>query len=415
MPSAKLMRRANGTGSLRRKIVRKGGREYEYWEGRVTVGVNPTTGKQVQKSITGKSQREVAKQMTELAYKVGNGLFKPAPKMTLKEWLDIWTSSYLTNIKLNTRKSYQGNIDRYIVPHLGKVGLNKLTTMLIQNTYADILKSDTNPNGVSSQSLKIIHSVLHSALQQAVASGVLQDNPSSACVLPKAPPGKSSPLPDSKIPEFLEAIRGNRYENLLIVSLFTGLRRSEITGLTWDRVDFDNMEILVDRQLMKDKSKKGLGTEAGYNGIFFQTPKSGKARTVPMTQTVYECLKKERELQLQRRKSCRKIVFANPDADFVFSRNNGLPYDGGTILRTVKEILIKIGCPDSTLHDLRHTYATLAIGSGADIKTVQETLGHHSSTFTLNKYVHSNSERKALEAQKLEGFVHNLTEKQKIS
>ncbi len=86
-------RAANGAGTIRKKSVKRNGKTYEFWEGRVTVGTDPGTGKQIQRSITGKTQKDVAKKMQELVVEVSQGLYTAPSKLTLKDWLTIWTQS----------------------------------------------------------------------------------------------------------------------------------------------------------------------------------------------------------------------------------------------------------------------------------------------------------------------------------
>ena len=90
MPRTKDMRRnANGAGSIRKKKIRRNGREYECWEGRVTVGFDPNTGNQIQKSVSGKTQKEVAQKLQEIAVEVSHGTYTMPSKMTVKDWLTI--------------------------------------------------------------------------------------------------------------------------------------------------------------------------------------------------------------------------------------------------------------------------------------------------------------------------------------
>ena len=93
MPRSKqtsMGRGANGLGSIRKKTVQKNGKLYEYWEARITVGSDPGTGKQIQRSITGKTQKEATQKMKEIAVDIDRGTYQAPCKMTLSEWLSIW-------------------------------------------------------------------------------------------------------------------------------------------------------------------------------------------------------------------------------------------------------------------------------------------------------------------------------------
>ena len=114
MPNSK--KSANGGGSIRKKTVMKNGREYTFWEGSVTVGIDPLTGRQKQKSVSGKTQREVAQRLRQLAVDVDNGTYHEPCKMTVGEWLDIWLSQYLSEVKTSTKDMYDSIVRTHLKP-----------------------------------------------------------------------------------------------------------------------------------------------------------------------------------------------------------------------------------------------------------------------------------------------------------
>lgn len=89
---------AAGCGSIRKKTIKRNGKEYPYWEARYTVGFDPGTGKQIQKSVTGKSQKEVAQKLKELTAALDAGTYIAPSKMTVSQWLDTWQAEYLANV-----------------------------------------------------------------------------------------------------------------------------------------------------------------------------------------------------------------------------------------------------------------------------------------------------------------------------
>ena len=114
-------RAANGSGSIRKRTITKNDKSYTYWEARVTVGIDPITGKQIQRSISGKTQKEVAQRAREMAVEVDQGTYKAPSKMTLGEWLEIWKEAYTGDVKPSTVYLYSRNIDQYIIPWLGAI------------------------------------------------------------------------------------------------------------------------------------------------------------------------------------------------------------------------------------------------------------------------------------------------------
>lgn len=146
-------RAASGDGSIRKKIVKKNGKEYTYWEGRYTSGFDPKTGKQKQHSISGKTQAEVAQKLREITAEIGQGIFKEACKLTVGQWMTVWAQDYLNDVKPKTLESYLRQIRLHIVPALGGARLEKLTSPMIQHFYNACSKE-----GLSPKSVKNIHS-----------------------------------------------------------------------------------------------------------------------------------------------------------------------------------------------------------------------------------------------------------------
>lgn len=122
----KSTRGAQGSGTIRKKTVKRNGQEYAYWEARITIGRDPGTGKQIQKSFSGKTQKEVREKMQAAAVAVNDGSYQEPSKMTVGEWLDIWARDYLNDVKPFTVVSYKGQIKNHIKPALGAVKLGNL-------------------------------------------------------------------------------------------------------------------------------------------------------------------------------------------------------------------------------------------------------------------------------------------------
>ena len=174
MPRKKDMgRNANGLGNICKKAVTKNGKLYTYWEARCTVGYDPGIGKQIQRSVSGKTQKEVAQKLKQIAVEVDKGTYQAPSRMTLKDWLEIWQKDYLNDVKESTAYLYGRNIDLYIVPHLGAVKLEALTAPMVQKFYNVLLNPDREEgNPLSPKTVRNIHGVLHKALQQAVQVGL---------------------------------------------------------------------------------------------------------------------------------------------------------------------------------------------------------------------------------------------------
>lgn len=120
-------RNAAGAGNIRKKKVTRAGKEYYYWEARLTVGFDPGTGKQVQKSFTGKTQKEVREKMQAAAVAVNTGDYFEPTKMTLSKWIEVWLQEYGGDKKYSTLKHYKAQCKAHISPSLGALRLSELT------------------------------------------------------------------------------------------------------------------------------------------------------------------------------------------------------------------------------------------------------------------------------------------------
>lgn len=174
---------AAGGGTIRKKTVVRDGKEYTYWEARVTVGRDPGTGRQKQKSITGKTQKEVREKLQAMTVEVNNGSYQEPAKMTLAAWLDIWLEDYMGDKKYATIKHYKAQVATHIKPRLGAVQLSALAPHEIQRFYNQLQKDGQEkrrrgPDGkitvehvpLSAKSVRNVHGILTKALSVAVDS-----------------------------------------------------------------------------------------------------------------------------------------------------------------------------------------------------------------------------------------------------
>jgi len=256
---------------------------------------------------------------------------------------------------------------------------------------------------LSAKTVKNIHGVLHHAMNQAVANGLLRSNSADACSLPRIEKKELKPLDEKDIANFLKEIQGQRYETLFTVTLFTGMREGEVMGLTWDCVDFERGILNVNKQLQLHQE---LGIENAYQLV---SPKNGKGRLVAAPPTVMECLRRHRAFQAQRQLKAGEL-WNNPN-NLVFTDDIGGHLTKATVYRDFKAAVRAIGRPDARFHDLRHSYAVAALRSGDNIKTVQGNLGHATAAFTLDVYGHVTDTMRQESAARMEKFIQSLSGK----
>jgi len=383
-------RAAQGSGTIRKKTITRNGKQYTYWEARITTGRDPGTGKQVQQSFTGKTQKEVREKMQAAAVAVNTHTYTPPRRMTVGEWLDTWAAEYIGNLKPNTVRIYKSNIKKQIKPALGAVRLSDLRPHDVQRFVNGL-------DELSPASIRLAYKVLHMALEKAVQQEFIPRNPASNCVLPKVEQEEICPLTDEQVTALLQAAKGSPLEQLITVALFTGLRLSELLGLTWDSVNLAKGSITVNKQL-SDPHLREYG--------FFISPKNGKTRILTPAASVINALKAQRHRQLEMRLKAGQI-WDNPH-ELVFTLADGSSVDQWRVHRDFRELLTAAGIENARFHDLRHTYAVNAIRAGDDIKTIQGNLGHSSAAFTLDRYGHFTERMKQDSAARMDSFMRNV-------
>jgi len=387
MPKRKNTRAAQGSGTIRE---RKDGR----WEARYTIGRDPGTGKQIQKSIYGDTQKDVLQKLQQVQGDINNGIYMEPSKMTLGQWLDVWLKDYTANIKPATLHAYKGRVEYRIKPAIGALKLSTLKPHMVQSFYNSLQQSEKGKDALSPKSIQNVHGILHKALEQAVELGYMKINPTNACKRPRVEKPEIRPLDSEQIAAFLGAIKDHRFESFYTVDLFLGLRQGELLGLQWSDVDLKTGVIRVSKQLQL--------LDGEYT---FRIVKNDKVRTITPAKFVIDMLKGHYSKQCEDRL---RAGAAWNDGDFVFCNEIGEHLSRSTTYHSFKAIIASIGLPETRFHDLRHTYAVASLLAGDDIKTLQENLGHHTAAFTLDTYAHVTEEMKKDSAARMDAFIQRI-------
>lgn len=393
MPRKSNTRAAQGSGTIRQ-------REDGRWEARFTIGRDPGTGRQIQRSVYGATQQEVRKKLAEAVAALDAGNYFEPSKMTLGRWVEIWLQEYMGDKKYLTVKHYKAQCRAHIVPSLGAVKLSELTTPQIQSFYNGLQRG-----GMAAKSVRNVHGILTKCLSTAVQVGYLRDNPASRVTLPKVEKKEIRPLSDEQVKAFLTVSAGDEYEIILKTILFTGLREAEATGLTWDCIDFKAGTIKVCKQLQKRPQQDG--------GFTFAPLKSNKTRIIKPAPFVLSLLERRRREQVEQRFRAGELWTGWSNAEerktaLVFTTATGGNLSPQTVYNHYKKLARKIGAPDSRVHDLRHTFAVLSLQNGDDVKTVQGNLGHATAAFTLDVYGHVSERMKEDSAARMEAYIAGL-------
>jgi len=332
----------------------------------------------VQLSADGKRITKYFKKKTEAnrwrintLQKIQRGLFYSGPKLTLSEFLEEWLIARKDSIKPKTLFQYRQIVELHINPILGNIKLNELKPAQIQSLYNKKVETGT---GV--RTVRLIHSVLHCALNHALRLRIIYRNPSDAVYKPKAKKKEMQILDENQVRSLLIAAKGKRLEALFKLAITTGLRQGEILGLKWGDLDWSTYQLNIQRQVQRVPNE----------GLVFSEPKTaaGKRMIVLGPDTILS-LKEHFKRQLDEREFKGEKW---QDNDLIFPSSIGTPLDQSNLNRQYKQLLREANLPNIRFHDLRHTAASLMLKQGVSFKVVQERLGHSDAAMTLNVYSH---------------------------
>lgn len=376
-------RRKNGEGSIRQ---RKDGR----WEGRFTAGFSNDTGKPISKSVMGISYEDVSEKLKKAISESNRERGIYPERMTVADWMTVWFETYSKPaVRESTADSYNSQMRNHIFPNIGEISLKNLTSLDIQKMYNEIKVSgrvkrseNTTELGLSGHTVRNIHALLKQCLEQAVRERRIPYNPIDACKLPPKEQAEMKVIPPEKIGEYLKVAETRGVLAMLFLALSSGLRRGELLALLWSDLNVNNSTISVTKQVASRRGNLVVSTPKTPNSI----------RTIVIPKQAVDLLIAEHS--------------NHPDNPYMFpSPKTGKMYYPDSVGRLHKRILRDAGLETVRFHDLRHTFATLAIQNGVDIKTLSSMLGHYSAGFTLDTYAHVTSKMQREAANKVGKFM----------
>lgn len=385
---------ANGKTRRAGQLIQRGERSFlvRIYLGRDADGKRKYHAKTIQGT-----KKEAQAYLNRILREQDLGTFVEPSKMTLDEYLDSWLATAASQrVRKRTFTSYGEILASYVRPYLGSRQLGALTPLEIQSAYTKLQE-----RGLSARTVRYAHSVLRSALEQAVKWRLLAHNPVQNVDLPRQTRTEFTALSPEQARRFLADASESPYGVLFEILLVTGLRPGEALGLKWSDVDLDVGRVKVQRVLVRGRQRN-----QSLLGWWFEEPKTPRARrTVPIPASTVQALRTHRRRQLEHRLARRT---GYEDLGLVFCADDGQPLRHRDVVRYYfKPLLQKAGLPETTrLYDLRHSCATLLLSAGENPKVVSERLGHASITLTLDTYSHVLPDMQEGAAAKLESMLY---------
>lgn len=349
--------------------INKRGNKYSFV---VDIGRDPVTKKRRQKRMSGfTSEKKARAAMTDMISELNKGLYVEPTNQTFEVHLNQWLSHKKNRVSYGTFTFYDANVRNHIIPALGHIKMQDLRPVHIQDFYDSLLASDT----LSRRTVHHIHRIISNCLNMAVRMGELQTNIAAVVEPIRVPRVEQKYWDADEVETFVEAARGHVHFIAFYLAIFTGMRRGEILGLKWDRVDFENKTIYVQRSI----------NEVSGGGKLDNLKSESSYRSITMSEVLIAELKKHKKKQSEH---ILKMGHDYDNQNFVVATKVGTFVLGSNLSRAFRLIRDRLDIEKIRFHDLRHTHASLLFAEKEHPKVVQERLGHSSIEITMDTYSH---------------------------
>jgi integrase len=306
------------------------------------------------------TEREAQGECARLVAEAQRGDTIAPNKITLGQFLDRFDRDWIaTHVSALSSERYRGAL-AHVRRHLADRLLLKLTPADLAALYAELHRGGLGP-----RSIRFVHVVLHRALSQAKAWGLVRDNAAEVAKPAKAPDRETQMMQPERAAQLLDRLRGKPLYLIASLGLATGMRRNEMLALRWRDVDLDGARLTVAQALEQTKA----------HGIRIKSPKTKHGRrTISLPAHIVAELRQHWRAQQEQRLAL-GLGRAGDDAP-VLAAIDGKTLSPDALSRAWMRQMDRIGMPDVTLHSLRHTHASTLIASEVDVLTVSRRLGH---------------------------------------
>ncbi|WP_420814766.1 tyrosine-type recombinase/integrase [Oceanobacillus profundus] len=346
------------------------------WEYRIRY-VDAITKKSKEKSKMGFRTKPEAKLAAEdVQRKLQDGYDQSY--IMLKDYLKFWIEEYkVENVRKNTLWTLMGSIDNHINPYFKNIELKEVTPSLYQS-FLNYLYKDKK---LARNTILKVHNAIYSAMKRAKVNKLITDNPCQDALIPGKENNKDIKYIDS---DQVDAFLSNAYQYGYIYWIFfkllieTGMRKGEAAALQWTDIDFKNGTININKSLDFQPRNK--------DEMFGDTKTISSERIITIRKSVVEELRFHLNWQNQNKKQVNDLY--HHDLNLVLCRQDGNFMPKSSLFNAFSRILKLANINPLPIHSLRHTHAVLMLEAGADMKYLQERLGHGSYQITADVYSH---------------------------
>ncbi|MFU1797500.1 tyrosine-type recombinase/integrase [Paenibacillus azoreducens] len=367
------------------------------WEYRLKYK-DPITKKVREKSERGyRTKPEAELAAAEFLKKIKQG-YGMDSEISLINYLEMWISEYKEGtVRKNTLDIHKNNINTHITPYFHNLLLHELNPEMYQKFLNHLTKK-----GYSKRTVEIVHGTMHNAMEKAVTLNKLERNPCVGVEIKgKKKENRIQFIESKDIPRFLQVAHQYGYIYWIFFKLLieTGMRKGEAAALKWTDINLKNQTITIDETLdFTAKESKDL----------FGDPKTfSSKRKIRISQSLVNDLKYHANWQNQNKLNLGDDLYRH-DLNLVLCRNDGNFMPKSSLFNAFERICSRANLPQLPIHSLRHTCAVLLLESGADMKYVQEQLGHGSIQITSDVYAHISKKIEEQNIAKFEEYTKNI-------
>lgn len=338
----------------------------------VVIELKKVKGKRQQKWYTVKgNKKDAEKFLTEKLRELDTGTFIDSKNINVRQYFNFWYEQHcLNNLSPTTYESYRRNLDNYILEELGHIRLEDLKPMHLQSFYTKCSRK-----GLSNKTILYFHRIIHCALKQAMKWQFIIRNVADCVDTPKPEKYKPLVLNNKEITELINAIYNTDIYIPVVIAIYTGMRRGEILGLTWNNIDLEQGTLKVVQALYPTKK-----------GLIFSTPKTENSiRKISLPLTLINILK---EYKIEQETIKNRLGDNYNNLNLVCSQTDGNPIHPTRLNHKFKDLLAENNLPPIRFHDLRHSHASLLLKEHVEPKVISERLGHSNINITLDIYSH---------------------------
>lgn len=346
----------------------------------VSFRVTDQNGRRIQKQLsTGikaeKGNKRKAEQRMKEILEQWENVVAITNNSLLCDYIADWVERDKSRVQITTYDGYKHMLNKYIYPYFKNTRLNvqDVKPMHIEKYCAEKIEGGLSPNTV------IKHlAIIRTALQDAVKNGIIRTNPADLVEKPKKIKPKHDYYKQEELQKLLSVVRNTNIEVPVFLAVVFGLRRSEVLGLTWSAIDFDNMTLTI-----CNKVTRGI-VDGKVTEVISDTLKSETSnRTFMLNEAVRNYLADVRKRQEERPRRTNKYI------DYVCVNEIGELLKPDYVTHKFNDLLAENNMRPIRFHDLRHSCISLLVNNNFNMKLVQEYAGHADFTITANTYAHT--------------------------